>query len=147
MRTPVIVTFAVVATAVVAGVVAFLLWPTAGAAEGGSDTGRTVTLMGNVTLRSTSVEHWDGTPGEECHGTGGFQDMTTNTPVTVYDSEGDLVAKGALQAGKWYDGCVFSFTIPNVPAGMVQVQVSQRGMVAFSEQDVHDNKVMLQVGP
>jgi hypothetical protein len=121
------------------------LWPALASSEPPAP--QTVTVMGNVTLRSVDVEHWDGTPGEECHGTNGFRDMTTNTPVTVYDANNRVVAKGHLESGKWYDGCVFAFTIPKVPSGMIQVQVSQRGMVAFTAEDVHDNKVMLQVGP
>lgn len=114
----------------------------------GPATQPTMTVMGNVTVHSIRIEHWDGTPGEECHGTAELQDMTAGAPVVITNDEGKTVAKTTLEQGKWYDGCVFAFTAQSVPASpFIDVEIAGRGAVTFSQDQVKSNQVRLELNP
>lgn len=130
------------AAAVTAG--AFLLWPTASGSTQGPTNTQTMTVMGNITVRSVYIDRWEDTPGVECYGRDGLRDMKAGAPVVVYDQSDKVIATGQLEAGKWYDACVYAFSIPSVPASpFIQVDVSNHGKVQFSEAQVRANKVML----
>jgi hypothetical protein len=80
--------------------------------------------------------------GNQCNGTGGYDDIKPGLPVTVKDGAGAIIGLGALvssQAAPVYTDdrqCVYSFevTVPDVP--FYSVEVGHRGAVAKSRADV-----------
>lgn len=109
---------------------------------------RLMTVNGNITLTTTHIYHWSGQPGEPCHGIGPYQDMAAGARVTVYNGAGTAVATGELREGQWGVGCMFPFSVTDVPVStMLQVEVGSRGKVAFGVDDVKNGKVKLTVGP
>jgi hypothetical protein len=72
----------------------------------------------------------------------GYSDMAQGAQVTIYDAAGKVLTLGALDAGTIatdtdpvFGICRFAFQVPGVPniAGPFQIQVSHRGMVAFTK--------------
>ncbi|MEV0759505.1 hypothetical protein [Nocardia sp. NPDC050435] len=65
-------------------------------------------------------------------------------PITVIDGEGKTLAGGSFSGGRWVtgrQGCVFSWTIPNVPAGSksYQVMAGQRAKAGpFTETEIRN---------
>lgn len=140
--TTVSITAAALAVAATFAVLYFTATPTQPAPA------RRMTVNGNITLTTTHIYHWSGQPGEPCHGIGPYQDMTTGARVTVYDATGTAVATGELREGQWGVGCMFPFSVKDVPeSDMIQVEVGSRGKVAFGVDAVKNGKVKLTVGP
>lgn len=109
---------------------------------------RTMNVAGNITLTTTDVYYLTGTLGEECYGTSQWRDMVKGAQVTVSDGAGTVLATGKLQQGRWYDSCVFSFTVTEVPEHPVlQVEVAGHGKVAFELDQVKNGGVKLTLGP
>lgn len=107
-----------------------------------------MTVNGNITLTTTNVYYWSGTLGEECYGTGPFRDMAEGAPVTVYDTTGNILGHSQLKRGAWYDSFLFKFSVPDVrEMPTIQIEVSGRGKVAFSVDQVKNGGVRLSVGP
>jgi len=132
---------------VIAGVATWLLWPTQAQPVQPAREVPTFDLNGSVILHSTQIDYWSGTAGEPCTTKGGYRDLAQGAPVTVYNGAGTAVATGSLDAGKWFSGCMFTFTIPNVPESpVVQVEVSHRGKVPFSLEGAKSGKVDLTLG-
>lgn len=149
-RTWVVAGIAAVATAVVVVGGALLLWPDADAAgQADAATGqRTMVVNGNITLTTTHIYHWAGQQGEPCYGTGPYKDMNAGAQVKVFDAQGAVVATGELREGRWGVGCVFPFSVKDVPeSNMIQVEVGNRGKVPFDLDAVKNGGVKLTLGP
>jgi len=138
---------AIAAVGIAAGT--YALWPASSApTPTPAPTPATFDLQGTVTLTSVDVVYETGRHGEECHGRNGFKDMNAGAEVTVYGANDTVIGTGQLEQGVWFDSCVFRFTVPSVPeTRFFEVQVSHRGRVAFSMDDVRAMKVALQLGP
>lgn len=77
--------------------------------------------------------------GQGCSGTGGYDDIQAGTSVVVSDENGKVLATGHLDAGKIsaLETCRFTFDLNGVPdASFYQVEVSHRGKVTFSSDDL-----------
>lgn len=134
---------AVVALVATAGITWFVL-----ARADTNEPARTMTVNGNITLTTADVYYWSGQLGEECYGTGPFKDMVEGAPVTVYDTNGDILGQGQLRQGAWYDSCLFRFSVHNVrEEPTIQVEVAGRGKVAFDLDQVKTGGVKLSIGP
>jgi hypothetical protein len=77
----------------------------------------------------------------------GHSDIGEGSPVTVYNSAGQIVAIGALGKGRTLGparSCLFPFEVAGIPSGskFYQVEVSHRGKVTFSSSDVEQGKVV-----
>lgn len=93
------------------------------------------------------------TPGVACKGTGTYSDAEEGTPVRVFDAQGNLLATGNLDEGKFVSNpvgtvCTFPLTVPNVPDGPLQysVEIGQHGGELVSSPTAH-SWVSLHVGP
>ncbi|SER54366.1 hypothetical protein [Actinokineospora terrae] len=104
----------------------------------------TFDLRGTFTLYDDDFDaHAQG-----CAGNGGYTDIATGTPVTIYDGD-EVLAAGVLGKGHEGDGeCEFAFTVRGVPIGVrtMGVEVSHRGKITFSEQDARAGNVHLELG-
>src|SRR5690349_4335945 len=142
-RNKLIIAAAAVAVAAATAVTVWLLARPTDAAEA-----RTMTVNGNVTLTTTDVYYWSGQLGEECYGTGPFKDLVEGAPVAVYDTTGNILGRGELKRGSWYDSCLFKFSVHQVrETPTVEVEVSGRGRVAFDLEQVKNGGVRLSIGP
>ena len=91
----------------------------------------TFTLTGTFELTEDAVS--DGLGG--CEGSGGYDDITEGTAVTVYDAAGTVVATGQLGDSKMSSGtCTFEVAVEDVPRGedFYKVEISHRGTVQLS---------------
>ncbi|MEU6803876.1 hypothetical protein [Streptomyces neyagawaensis] len=91
----------------------------------------TFTLTGSFELTEGAVG--DGLGG--CEGSGGYDDITEGTAVTVYDAAGTVVATGRLGDSTLSSGtCTFEVAVEDVPRGedFYKVEVSHRGTVQLS---------------
>jgi hypothetical protein len=80
---------------------------------------------------------------------GGYSDLRAGTAVSVKDGEGRLLGTGALKGGRQsINGCSFAFSVEVPDSAFYEVEVSQRGSVPFSreELDRQDWRVSLSVG-
>lgn len=101
-----------------------------------------IDVAGNLTLSSSAAFKLDGDLG--CMASSGYDDIVTGGQVVVSDGGGKTLGLGALAAGivKTTDAlnwsCVFSFTVPKVPAGgaFYKVAVGHRGAIQFTETDL-----------
>ncbi len=90
----------------------------------------TITVKGVMDL--TGKDNWDKT-GSTCAGNGGYDDFKSNTTVTIKSGAGEVLALGALDAGKVAEDdatiCRFTFSEEDVPFrdGLITVEVSHRG--------------------
>ncbi|MFJ7181081.1 hypothetical protein ACIQXA_32880 [Streptomyces massasporeus] len=91
----------------------------------------TFTLTDTFELTGDAVS--DGLGG--CEGSGGYDDITEGTAVTVYDAAGTVVATGQLEDSKMNSGtCTFEVAVEDVPRGQdfYKVEISHRGTVQLS---------------
>lgn len=91
----------------------------------------TFTLTGTFEL--TEGAAGDGLGG--CEGSGGYDDITEGTAVTVYDAAGTVVATGQLGDSTLSSGtCTFEVAVEDVPRGQdfYKVEISHRGTVQLS---------------
>lgn len=79
-----------------------------------------------------------------CHGTGGYSDIGAGAPVTVADEAGTVIATGSLDGGAVQTGeCFFTFTIAVPDADFYRIEVSHRGEMTYSRQQMEDNGWMI----
>lgn len=143
-RTTTVITIAAAVALVASAAIAWLVL----APSRADQPTRTMTVNGNITLTTVDVYYWSGQLGEECYGTGPFKDLTEGAPVTVYDTNGDILGADRLRQGRWYDSCLFSFSVPKVrEVPTIEVEVSGRGKVAFDIEQVKSGGVKLSIGP
>lgn len=127
--------------------------PTAAVAEK-----KTFTISGSIKIPNNFAGSIDYV-GNQCHGGGGYSDLTPGTAVTVADSTGAIVSTGSLHAGSRADkttisaapeiglksdqevvaSCTVSFTATDVPEGLPQyvITVSHRGSQVVSAAEAH----------
>lgn len=94
-----------------------------------------VTVSGTLLLIDSDIRR----AGGECHGTGGYADITAGAQVVIRDRDGTTVGLGSLDPGRPESRveCRFGFVVDDVPAGrgIYSVEVSHRGEVSFNEDD------------
>lgn len=103
-------------------------------ANNGSDGPGTFTLEGSFALTENAVAN-----GKACQGTGGYDDISNGTSVTVYGASGEVIATGQLGDSKkaGYGSCIFDVAVPGVPKGekFYKVEVSHRGTLQLSAKE------------
>lgn len=119
----------------------------------------TVTVDGHLLLEDAAGP--DPTQvGSACYGTGGYDDIEAGATVRLASDDGArTIALGGLQPGVRVDNglgvgdlpCRFDFTIPDVPAADLSgafyaVEVTHRGLVRFSREQVRSGAVALTLG-
>lgn len=106
------------------------------AAEEAEADPNTFDLTGDFTLTDGAIS--DGTGG--CEGTGGYEDISLGTSVTVYDAAGAVIATDMLVLSE-YDAaagtCTFDVSVADVPTGheFYQVEISHRGKIQLSAEE------------
>lgn len=112
-------------------------------------TGDTFTVRGTVLLVDDDI----GLGERGCAGTGGYSDMRAGTQVTVTDPAGTVVAVGQLGVGDRRGDttgtrCAFPFEVAGVPGGhaFYGVEVSRRGRLQYTEAQVRDAPLALELG-
>lgn len=85
-----------------------------------------------------------------CRGSGPYQDIKVGAKVTVRDADGGPVGSGALDVGevKQPKGCVFPFSVPNVPTGgePYTIEVTHRLGPQYSEAVISTQNIELALG-
>ena len=109
----------------------------AGCSTGGEpEPAETFTMTGELDLGYDQGKYYSSELN--CTGAGGYSDIQSGAPVTVYDNAGQIVALGALGPGRRNSAehvCTFKFDVPNVPAGkgFYQYEISHRGKLTLTE--------------
>lgn len=97
----------------------------------------TFTLTGTFSLTENAL-----TLGDNCEGTGGYDDIREGTSVTVYGANGDVIATGELgdSTKVGYGACDFAIAVPDVPKGekFYKVEVSHRGTIQLTAEEAED---------
>ncbi|MFF2662868.1 hypothetical protein ACFVUH_36630 [Kitasatospora sp. NPDC058032] len=152
VRVPVWLFAGVVGMAVGAGSVG-LVWGLSPGGSAGPSTAatpapsksETFILAGKMTLKDGGAA-----TAAECGGQGGYDDIGQGTPVTVFNENGKVLAKGALGAGKGkgLDGCVFTLRVEEVPIGpqFYQVEVSHRGKITLPKAEAELGLMNVELG-
>ncbi|MEU1720352.1 hypothetical protein [Nonomuraea sp. NPDC005692] len=94
-----------------------------------------LTVSGSVTVKGGPPQVL--TENElTCRGGGGFDDLRQGAQVVVTDAAGTTIALGQLSGGSWKRGvgCIFLFTVPDVPGGekFYGVEISHRGRAQYT---------------
>lgn len=121
--------------AVIAAIVVPLsLW---GAGVFGS---KTFTITGTISLGSSVTVSL--TPGFACEGSRGYSNIGPNSPVTVKDETGTLVATGDMigSTRPSTSRCLLEFAIDEVPAGKKYylVEIARRGELSYTEEEARE---------
>ncbi|OBB76198.1 serine/threonine-protein kinase [Mycolicibacterium monacense] len=96
------------------------------------------TLAGTLRLPDEVVKTGGLPGGYTCAGTKTFGDIGPNTPVTVEDEAGKLLAKGAIRgSASEREGCSLAFRVNEVPSGakFYRVQVADHPQVNYTEEE------------
>jgi hypothetical protein len=119
-----------------AGIVGCAWAITANSGPGKPDT---FTLTGEFTLLEDASE-----TGSGCEGTGGYDDISEGTSVTVYGAGGDVIATGYLGDSEsiTYGTCKFELAVDDVPKGekFYKVEVSHRGTLQLSAEEAENGE-------
>lgn len=104
-----------------------------------------IDVTGSLTLTSAAALKFDGS--QECTASSGYDDIATGGQVVVSDDGGKTIGLGTLTAGtlttiddlNW--SCVFSFSVPKIPAGgsFYKVAIGHRDGVQFTEANLRDS--------
>lgn len=103
----------------------------------GSDEPQTFDATGKFQV---AVATTDGV-GTNCVGRRGYSDLGPGTVVEVSDASDRTLAVGELEATTWTAdpyGCVFDFTVKDIPAGekLYKVEVAHRGQMTKTEAEM-----------
>jgi hypothetical protein len=115
-----------------------------GAAITGNDGASTSapTVTGTFTLYDSAMY--------QCVPSPGYDDIHNGTQVQVEDSTGKVLGIGELDQGvsTGAGSCTWNFTVPDVPmhGSIFKIEVSHRGAIAYSKQDLLNGDVHLTVG-
>jgi hypothetical protein len=92
-------------------------------------------LTGKLALTDPSAK-WG--VGNACEGTGGYADIKVGAEVTIKDEAGKILATSTLSKSEaaTTQECDFTFTANVEDAKFYQVEVSHRGAVTYSRDDV-----------
>ena len=109
-------------------------------------TGQMTVVTSTSTLSSSYTSY--GSSGGSCVTYRGFSDIAEGVSVTVRDSSGAIAGVGRLEAGRSSSyGCTFPFTVADLPRSeFYTVEISHRGEVTFTADDVKAGDVMLSLG-
>ena len=81
----------------------------------------------------------NGLPGGfMCAGTRDYGDIGPETPITVENESGELLAKGVIESSsKGGNGCFLKFRVDDVPSGarFYRVHVAQRAEMSYTEEE------------
>lgn len=116
-----------------------------------SNANSTTTISGAMTVVSnTSGATYPstGSSAGTCTTYGGYDDIVEGVSVTIRDATGAIAGVGRLETGQGGSyGCVFPFTVDDVPASeFYTVEISHRGQVTFTADDVRNDGVKLSLG-
>ncbi|MFM6466232.1 MAG: hypothetical protein ACKPGX_03540 [Dolichospermum sp.] len=99
------------------------------------------TLTGHLELISSNIV----ADGDECYGTGGFNDIMGKIPVVIENESGTVIAVGETETGKQPEEysevrCIFKFRVKNIPKSLFYtVKIGQqRGSKTLSRQQLKD---------
>jgi hypothetical protein len=98
-------------------------------------------VKGGVLLTSTSIAFANG----NCYGTGGYDDMSADAQVTIYDGSGKTIAVTQLDAGTDTGGttsCLFDFEVKVPHSTYYAIEVSHRGKVTFTEAEMRNRPAL-----
>lgn len=92
------------------------------------------TITGTMTLLSSDLS-------DSCQGSGGYDDIRPGTAVTVRNGEGETIATGRLGEGTLHGviGCTYPFEIDVPDEDFYRVEVSHRGELEFSRDEMEQN--------
>ncbi|AKS35899.1 serine/threonine-protein kinase [Mycolicibacterium goodii] len=96
------------------------------------------TISGTLQLPSDGVRTKGLPSGFMCAGVRDYGDIGPETPITVEDESGKLLAKGGIQSSsKGSDGCFLKFRVDDVPSGarFYRVHVAQRAEMSYTEEE------------
>ncbi|WP_445167737.1 DUF732 domain-containing protein [Mycolicibacterium sp. Dal123E01] len=85
---------------------------------------------------------------QNCHGTEGYADVGSSTPVTIKNGKGDILTSTALGPGTGTTAtCTFSFTF-SITEGQDQyvVSVGRRGEFTYSFEQIRAHGVQIRLG-
>lgn len=131
------------AVAVIAGGTFFALQ--AGDGEKEAKAAVTVPTSHTITGTMTLIDSSGWTSGEECYGTGGYDDIGEGSSVTIRDGRDAIIATGSLGGGTGGEAylddstvsCNLSFSVADVPdVDFYQIEVSHRGALSYSKADM-----------
>jgi hypothetical protein len=141
------------AAALVVGIAAVFFTGGSGSHSPGAQTAPTITIHGHVRVLGAvtggkSIKDL----GAACKGQGGYADVTSGAPVTVWTANGALIGTGQLGPGTVSAllTCSFPFTIAGVPdSAYYRVVIPHRGEVAYAKADLaaHGWDVETALGP
>jgi hypothetical protein len=100
--------------------------------------GEPFTLAGTVWLSKDIIKTVDLPTGYKCAGARDYGDISPNSPITVEDESGKLLAKGSIEKSSSNDdGCVMQFEVGDVPAGarFYRVQVGHGHEMSYTEDE------------
>jgi hypothetical protein len=103
----------------------------------------------SFTLRATMELDDSNNVDDPCNSAGGYADIATGAEIVVANGSGQTLALGELGEGiPQVGGCVYNFTVKNVPGGkkFYGVEVSHRGFVQESESNMRAGNVHLSLG-
>jgi hypothetical protein len=129
---------------VTAGVALIGLGAGVGAVTTGSDSASTSapTVTGNFTLYDSAMY--------QCVPSPGYHDIHNGTRVQVEDDTGKVLGIGELGQGAstGAGACTWNFTVPDVPMhrSIFKIEVSHRGAIAYSNQNLLNGDVHLTLG-
>ncbi|MFI1000216.1 hypothetical protein ACIP10_17840 [Streptomyces galbus] len=110
-----------------------------------SDEPETFNLTGTFSLTADALA-----VGDSCSGTGGYDDISEGTSVTVYGAKGDVIATGQLGDSEetGYNSCDFDVEVLDVPKGerFYKVEVSHRGTVQLTAEEAENGEFGASLG-
>lgn len=125
--------------AAILGIAALIYFLGSGSSGTGPGGKSTIAVNGQMVLQDPSGFTSDGTTGDQCDGSGGYNDIDQGAEVVIADDRGTTLTITTLDAGTVQtDGnCQFPFTA-SVPAGKgyYGITVTHRGTVKFPESDM-----------
>jgi hypothetical protein len=101
-------------------------------------------IQGNLTLIDSDIRG----NSRNCYGSGGYDDIQSNMPVTVYDAAGKIIAVGNTGSGHQPTDseyasvqCVFEFKVDNIPkSDFYSIEVGRRGKLNYSFNEIQAKK-------
>ena len=105
------------------------------------------TITGTFSLTDSNSDYANYSVGHYCSGENGYADIADGAEVQVSNQAGTILATGVLHGGTdEFASCDFTFSIPGVPsASFYQIQVSHRGNVTFSKNELQRNHWMAEL--
>lgn len=108
-------------------------WASHTSSSGNGSSSATTAIHGTLTLPDGGYS----SIGTVCSGSGGYNDLTAGTAVTIGDQTGKTLAVTSLGAGGFGNGgCVFPFAAKVPAATSYTVTISHRGEQVFPASDI-----------